>query len=208
MGEPTTVCVVEDHPVLREALSIALGHHGFTVLGSANNVPDGLELIVRRRPRLAIVDLLLGGDRGDELVRRIHDAVPETRVVVFTGAERRDDLEPALVCGAHGVVSKAAAPEEFRAALRVVATGGTYLDERIRRAIAGGPPAGKPTLSAREREVLGMLANGMSLEQAASVLGLSSETVRTHARNAGRRLGGRSRVHTIALALAAGEIAL
>ena len=207
--EETTLCVVEDHPVLREALSLMLGHDGFRVLGGANTAADGFELVVRSRPDVAIVDLLLGEDRGDELARLLLAALPELKVVVFTGSEQHADLELVLECGAQGVVSKTAPPEDLRAALRLVAAGGTYVDQRVTAVLATQRKAVSDLrLSAREREVLVLLARGMTIDQTASMLGLSPETVRTHARNAGRRLGGRSRVHTIALALASGEIAI
>jgi DNA-binding NarL/FixJ family response regulator len=206
--DATTVCVVEDHPVLREGLELALRHHGFVVLGTASTAEDGFELLIRRRPQIAVVDMLLGEERGDDLIRLVRGAVPETRIVVFTGAEAPADLERVLTSGADGVVSKAASPVEFRAALRIVARGGTWVDERIRRAIARAPVNGSHALSTREREVLGLIARGMTLDQTAHLLGVASETVRTHARNASRKLNGRSRVHTVALALEQGEIAL
>jgi DNA-binding NarL/FixJ family response regulator len=203
---PTTICIIEDHPVLCEGLSLLLSHHGFEVLGTACTAAEGFDLVQRTDPDVVIVDLLLTDEHGTALVRRLLCEQPDLRAVVYTGLERAADVAPALSCGAQGVVSKASPPEEFRAAIRAVADGGNYLDERIRKLLAEPRGDGKQLLSKREREVLSMLAAGLTLEQIASMLVLSPETVRTHVRNAGRRLGGRTRVHTIALALQGGEI--
>jgi DNA-binding NarL/FixJ family response regulator len=203
---PTRVCIVEDHPVLRDGLALVLSHHGFEVLGTAETAAEGFDLVQRTCPDVIIVDLLLTDEHGTALVRRLLAEQPGLRAVVYTGVERAGDIEPALACGAQGVVSKASSPEEFRQAIRTVADGGSYLDERIRKLLGEPREGADHLLSKREREVLAMLASGLTLEQIASMLVLSPETVRTHVRNAGRRLGGRTRVHTIALALQNGEI--
>jgi len=204
---PTRVAIVEDHPLLRDGLALLLGHSGYIVVGTAGTAAEGFDLVVAERPDVLVLGLVLADQPGTSLARRVLAVLPQTRLLIYTGVQRADELESVLACGAHGVLSKSAGPAELREALRTVAAGGTHIDDRLRTRLtpsADQAPAGR--LSKREREVVALLASGLTLEQIGGMLELSTETVRTHVRNAGRRLGGRTRAHTIALALRGGEV--
>lgn len=202
----TRVIIIEGHQVLREGLALVLDRSGCVVLGTAETAAEGYELVSREQPDVVVVDLALADGPGTGLVRRLLAERKGLRVLLYAGAEAPSDLASALACGAHGIISKTATPEQFRTALRTVAAGDSYLDEELRGVVR--PPAedARTRLSRREREIVALLANGLSLEQIAQMLVLSPETVRTHVRNAGRRLGGRTRAHTVALAYQRGEI--
>jgi DNA-binding NarL/FixJ family response regulator len=201
--------VVEDHQAMRQGLELLLGRQGCVVVGSAGRAEEAWELIRGRRPDVAVVDVKLPDESGAELARRLLAEDPELGVLLYTGAEDRKTVTEALDCGARGFAVKAAPPDELIEAIRIIARGGTYLDPRL-KSILGARPATTSAhiLSEREREVLDLLAKGLTGEDAAEQLFLSPLTVRTHVRNAMRKLQAHTRVHAITIALQEGEIQL
>jgi DNA-binding NarL/FixJ family response regulator len=128
-------------------------------------------------------------------------------VLLYTGIGDQDTLVRALDCGARGFALKAGSPEELMAALRAVAEGSGYVDERLRSLLLARFTTERiGILSPREREVLDLLAKGLNGEEVAVQLVLSPETVRTHVRNAMEKLEANTRVHAVAIALRQGEI--
>jgi DNA-binding NarL/FixJ family response regulator len=209
-NEPIRLIVVEDHQAMREGLELLLGRQGCVVVGSAGRADEAWTLIRERRPDVAVVDVNLPDESGASLTRRLLAEDPELGVLLYTGAEDPKTVSEALDCGARGFAVKAGPPGELITAIRAIADGGTYLDHRLKslraRRAAATPTA--PVLSAREREVLDLLARGLTGDDAAGQLFLSPLTVRTHVRNAMRKLGAHTRVHAITLALQQGEIDL
>ena len=127
-------------------------------------------------------------------------------MILYTGDAGAEQLQEALDAGASGYVLKTADLQELLEAVREVAEGGRYIDPRLP---APQRPGGRTSsLSPREREVMHLMAEGLTAERIGSRIDVSVETVRTHVRNAIRKLGARNRVHAIALALERGEIAL
>jgi DNA-binding NarL/FixJ family response regulator len=115
-------------------------------------------------------------------------------------------IEAALNCGAVGFAMKAGPPYELIRAIEMVARGETYADATLARLANETPPP--PLLSPRERQVLQLLAQGLTGEDAAKRLYLSPETIRTHVRNAITKLGAHTRVHAVTIALQRGEVEL
>jgi DNA-binding NarL/FixJ family response regulator len=187
-------------------MELLLRRHGHHVVGTADDAEQGEEVILRRRPDVALVDLALPGDSGADLTRRLLEREPELRILLYTGAADEDQLLDALGAGAAGFALKSGDAGELEDAIRIVADGGEYLDPRLHSLLSreDAPPAG--VLSPREREILDLLSKGLSGEEAAKKLFLSPETVRTHVRNAMGKLGASTRVHAVALALQRGEI--
>jgi DNA-binding NarL/FixJ family response regulator len=200
--------VVEDHLAMRQGLELLLGRQGCVVVGSAGRAEDAWKLIRERRPDVAVIDVNLPDESGAELARRLLAEDPELGVLLYTGAEDRKTVGEALNCGARGFAVKAAPPNELIEAIRIIARGGTYLDPRLKSLGARPATESAHILSAREREVLDLLAKGMTGDDAADQLFLSPLTVRTHVRNAMRKLHAHTRVHAITLALQQGEIEL
>jgi DNA-binding NarL/FixJ family response regulator len=118
-----------------------------------------------------------------------------------------DTLEDALSSGARGLTLKTSDPGTTLQAVRSVAAGGTFIDPVVRDKLMAQPPRER-LLTVREREVLGRLAEGRSIDDIAAELVLSTETIRTHIRNAMGKLGTRTRAHAIVVALRRGELAL
>lgn len=207
--EVIRLIVVEDHQAMRQGLELLLGRQGCVVVGSAGRAEDAWKLIRERRPDVAVVDVNLPDESGAELARRLLAEDPELGVLLYTGAEDRKTVSEALDCGARGFAVKAGPPTELIDAIRIIARGGTYLDPRLKSLLGARPPStSEHILSAREREVLDLLAKGLTGDDAAEELFLSPLTVRTHVRNAMRKLQAHTRVHAITIALQQGEIQL
>jgi DNA-binding NarL/FixJ family response regulator len=200
------VVLIDDHVALRKGTELLLHRDGCRVVGTADTASAGIDLVRSRRPDVIVVDIALPGRSGIDLAREVLSDDPDAGLLFYTGIDDPDLLLTAMSCGARGFAMKAGRPEELRRAVLAVARGETYLDPRMRSLVAGSSAGSPPRLSPREREVLGLLAGGMTGEQAAADLSLSAETVRTHVRNAMEKLGARTRAHAIALAMREGEL--
>jgi DNA-binding NarL/FixJ family response regulator len=204
---PLNVVIVDDHVALRRGMELLLRRNGHHVVGAADDAESAESLIKRRRPDVALIDLALPRESGAELTRRLLQADPDVRIVLYTGTTDERQLLEGLDAGAAGFALKSGDPEELEEAIRTVAEGRDWLDPRLKPLLARKNGNGHAhVLSPREREILGLLSKGLSGEEAAKQLFLSSETVRTHVRNAMTKLGAATRVHAVALALKRGEI--
>jgi DNA-binding NarL/FixJ family response regulator len=204
---PLRLVLIEDHEALREGLELLLDREGCEVVGTAGTVSAGRELVERLQPDVALVDIRLGDESGIDLTRQLLDFDPEQRVVLYTGSSDVELLISGLDSGARGYALKEGTPSELTGAITTVAAGGTYVDPRLRPALLSRPSTQRvASLSKREREIIELLAQGMTGEQVADHLVLSSETVKTHIRNAMGKLEASTRVHAIAIALREGFI--
>jgi len=204
-----SLVVIEDHPALRAGLELLLGREGFRVAG-LTATPEAAEILVERHePDVAVIDIRLPGLSGVELTRRLLATRPGRRVILYTGETDLELLYEGVASGARGYVLKDGHPRELVEAVRAVAAGGTYVDPRLRPALLSRRATRRlPVLSKREREILDLLARGHTGEHIAELLFLSTETVRTHVRNAMIKLEASTRVNAIAIALREGEIAM
>lgn len=199
--------LIEDHQALREGLELLLGRHGVDVVGTAGTAAEGRELIERLEPDVSLVDIRLGEDSGIELTRAVLDGNADRRVVLYTGSSDVELLVSGLDSGARGYALKEGPPSELTSALDIVAGGGTYVDPRLRPALLSRQTTQRmPSLSKREREIMDLLSQGLTGEDVAERLVLSSETVKTHIRNAMSKLEAHTRVHAVAIALREGYI--
>ena len=204
-----SLVLVEDHLALREGLELLLAREGCQILGSVGDPQEAFDMIEQTAPDVAIVDIRLPGESGIGLTRRLLRERPDLGVVLYTGHSDVQLLYEGLDSGARGYALKDGPPEELLEAIRSIAAGGTYVDPRLRPALLSrGATKRVPHLSPREREILDLLAQGLTGERIAAQLFLSPETVRTHVRNAMEKLEANTRVHAIAIALRQGEIAL
>ena len=205
----TTLALIEDHQALRQGLELLLDAQGCAVVGTAGGYDDGHALVQAVEPDVIVIDITLGGDSGIELTRALLAERPERRIVLYTGTADTEVLLDGLDSGAHGYALKEGSPSELMEAITAVAEGGTYVDPRLRPALLSERATRRhPSLSAREREILQLLADGLTGEEVAERLVLSSETIKTHIRNAMNKLAARNRVHAILIALREGAISL
>ncbi|MDX6674232.1 MAG: hypothetical protein QOH11_1650 [Solirubrobacteraceae bacterium] len=200
--------LVEDHVALRKGIELLLRSEGLSVIGVADDVDYAYELVSRRRPDVVLVDIGLRGRSGLELARRLLDEDPDAGVLLYSGSADRDVLADALSTGVRGFALKNGTPRELIGAIRSIAAGGSYFDPELSTLAAPPKPKSGNLLSRREREVLGLLANGMNGTAISRELMISSETVRTHVRNAMRKLTAKTRVHAVTLAIKRHEISL
>jgi DNA-binding NarL/FixJ family response regulator len=204
------VVLIEDHLALRKGTELLLRNEGIRVIGVADNPAEGERMIRERAPDVAIVDIGLGDGSGLALVRSIVADDPDTGILVYTGTRDTQLLREALESGARGFALKAGSPTEFLDAVRAIAAGCEYVDPRLAQLLEepAAAAATEQTLSKREREVMDLLAEGLTAEEIAERLVLSPLTVQTHVRNVMRKLGARTRVHALALALRQRQIGL
>jgi DNA-binding NarL/FixJ family response regulator len=201
-----TRCVLaDDHPALLAAVGDYLAENGYDVVARAADGRAALRHIERERPEVALVDYRMPGCFGGELVGRIREVSPDTRVAVYTA-----ELDPAIVqetlaAGADAVVLKEAPMADLVRALRAVETGGRYIDPVLAGRAARPEPAAT-RLTERELDVLRLLAEGLSHEEIGARLSIASETVRTHSRKAADRLGAKTRTQAVASAIRLGLV--
>lgn len=210
----TSVVIVDPHPPMREGLSLLLPPEGLAVLGGASTGAGGEALIARHEPDVALVAADLPDVDGIALVRRLVGRGLRSAVVLYAHDAECEDSAAAVHAGAAGLVAKRRSIAELAEALRSVATGGLWFEERDDEALAPPPaPAQLPplplppaqrrtsTLSGAELRVLALVADGGSTEATAEALSLSPHTVRTHMRNVMRKLEASSRAHAVAIAI-------
>jgi DNA-binding NarL/FixJ family response regulator len=200
-SEPLEVIVVEDHLAMRRGIELLLRGEGLRVTGVASQVGEARALLQRRRHDVALIDVHLGQESAVGLVeeRLRHD--PGAAIVLYTGyTEPLSGLAEAVRAGARGFVLKSSPAARLIEALRSVAAGGHYVDPDLAAQLSGDAELSRlAVLSPREREILGLLAEGLNGQAIADLLFLSPETVRTHVRNAITKLGAKTRVQAVAM---------
>ena len=211
--EGLRVVIVDDHPIFRQGLRTLLEDLGVEVVAEASEGEGGVAAVVEHRPDVVLMDLQMPGVSGVEATRRLADRVPEAKVVVLTMVDDDQTVFAALQAGAIGYLLKGAGQEEIGRALASVAAGqavyGPEVARRLRSFFSGSPAAGAnavpfPALSEREREVLGLVAEGASNGDIARRLFLSDKTVRNYVSSIFAKLGVDSRAAAIVLARDAG----
>jgi DNA-binding NarL/FixJ family response regulator len=201
-GALTSVVVADDHPAVVEAVADVLTEHGIEVAGRARDGDDALEQIELRKPSVAILDLRMPGQSGIAVARLVARSAPDTSVILYTAFGDRALLTEALDAGARGFVLKEAPLAEVVRAVELVASGRTYVDPVLAGVLSSSAATEKMTnLTQRERDVLRLLADGMSNEEIGKTLFISPETVRTHVRKAMAKLDADTRTQAVATAL-------
>jgi two-component system invasion response regulator UvrY len=171
------ILIVDDHAIVRDGLSRLLAIDGDHEIRMAASGRERLVIARSFRPALTILDLNLPGLGGLELLRRLAQ-VGAGRILVLSMHAEALYARRSLEAGAHGYVSKNAAPDELMAAVRRVAAGGRYIEAEIAQALALGAGAeALDALSPRELEIMRLLAAGASLAEIAEALGASYKTV-------------------------------
>jgi len=198
-AEAITCVVADDHPAVLDAVSRFLESKDIRVTQAASG-EEALQAIQGLQPALAVVDASMSPVDGLDVTRRTAALSPSTKTVVYTGHHDSALLGQALDAGASGLVFKEAPLTELERALRIVAEGGTYVDPELAASVAAAREA-LPSLTRRELQILGLVADGMTNEKVAESLSISPETVQSHVRNAMVKLGAESRTEAVATAL-------
>jgi len=198
--------LADDHPALVVALSDFLETNGIEVAAIARDGAEAVELAASEAPDVALVDYRMPRLAGRELVERIRAEAPGTKVVVYTAEMGESIAREALGAGASGIVLKEAPLVDLLRALESALADRTYVDPALAGLALLNPRSGRTLLTARECQVLELLAEGLSHEEIGGRLGISGETVRTHLQKASERLGAGTRTQAVATALRLGFI--
>lgn len=205
-GQPRCL-LADDHPALMIAITRLLAENGFEVVGPAYDGRDAIRLAREAVPEVAVVDYRMPGLAGGALIARLREVLPDLCVVVYTADADNVVVQESLEAGASGVVLKQAPLNDLVRAARSSLEGQTYLDPAlVQSGLVDLEGRSTGVLTARELEVLGLLADGLSHKEIGHELSISAETVRTHARNAAGRLGAVTRTQAVATALRDGLI--
>lgn len=212
MAEPLRVLLADDHPVVRQGLRTFLAsREGIDVVGEAADAEEAVTRTAMLKPDVVLLDLVMPRGGGVAAIERIRALGLDARVLVLTSFAGDDQLLPALRAGAAGYLLKDADPAELEQALRAVGRGEAALHPtvaaRVLREVAGGPSSGRlGTLTAREREVLGLLGQGLTNRQIARRLGIAEKTVKTHVSSVLGKLGLADRTQAALLAVREGLV--
>ena len=181
---PTRMLIADDHILFREGVKALLPPREFEIVGEAENGPDAISMARKQQPDVALLDIGMPGLNGLDAAREVLRVSPRSKVMVLTMHKEHAYLAEALRAGARGYVLKSRGAVELVEALREVANGGVYLSPGLSRDVAesyitGDKPGASP-LSARERQVLQLIAEGKTTKEVAGVLFISHKTVESH----------------------------
>jgi len=200
MASEITCLIADDHEVVREGLRLSLSRTPhIRVIGEASDGEGAISLAERRRPDVVIMDIRMPGLDGLEATKEVRERLPGTEVLLFTAFGERSLLGRGLDAGARGYLLKEASSDTLVRAIEKVANGEAYVD-----------PALMPTfltrdsqdlLTPRERQILQLLADGMSNAEVAAKLYISQETVKSHVRHILAKLEADTRTHAVAIAI-------
>ncbi|MGW4158045.1 response regulator [Streptomyces sp. NPDC004788] len=199
--EPVRILLCDDHAVVRAGLLALLGSApGIEVVGEAGSGEEAVAMAAHLRPDVVLMDLQLGaGIDGVEATRRI--APTGVHVLVLTTYDTDADITRAIEAGATGYLLKAERPEELFAAIHSAAQGRTTLSPPVAsRVMDRMRGAARPTLTDRERDILGQLAHGLGNREIARALFISEATVKTHLGRIYAKLGVDTRAGAVAVA--------
>lgn len=187
----TTVLLVDDHPLVRAGLTTLIATtDDLQIVGEAAGGEQAVEMAADLEPEVVLMDLSMPGMDGVEATRLILGAHPEIRVVVLTSFADEERVSDALAAGAVGYLLKDCDAREVIVAIRSASQGHAPLDPRVARALLPSTtPRVKDTLSARELQVLRLVAKGLANKQIGRSLGISERTVKVHVGHVFRRIG-------------------
>jgi two-component system, NarL family, response regulator DevR len=186
------VVLVEDHPVFRLGLATLIGTvRGMEVVGEASSSEEAVEVVDRLRPDVVVMDVRLRIGSGVEACREVRSRSPQTRILMLSSFTDEEAVVTSLLAGASGYMTKDSEPEQLIEAIETVAHGGSLLDptavqtlltwmRREDTTLASDPLAG---LSAQERKILPLIAEGKINREIAAALSLSEHTVKTYISN-------------------------
>jgi len=204
------VLVVDDQTMLRQLLVAVLKPlEKFTVIGEACDGEEAVRTALALHPDILVLDVILPKIPGAEVLRQVLPKLPNLRVLAISAHDDPSLLREMLACGAHGFVEKSAPLETFSEALREVADGKSYFGPRITEILRDhllNPERERPHLTAREREIIQLVAQGLSSKEIAAQLKVSSRTVENHRANIMNKLNIRDAVGLTRYAIKAGLV--
>jgi DNA-binding NarL/FixJ family response regulator len=206
---PIRVLLADDHPIVREGLrTILTTEPGLRLVGEAASGDEAVALARSHRPDVVLMDLRMPGGDGVEATRRILGELPATRILVLTTYDTDSDILRAIGAGATGYMLKDSSRADLVRAIRAASRGETVLAPSVADHLVAStrrPP--QPPLSAREVEVLGLVARGLTNGEISRRLLISQATVKTHLLRAFTKLGVSDRTAAVTVAIERGILA-
>ncbi|HEY8371033.1 MAG TPA: response regulator transcription factor [Thermodesulfobacteriota bacterium] len=197
-SEPVRILLADDHDVVRRGLHELLSARpAWRVCAEAVEGREAVELTLRHRPHIVVLDLSLPGLNGLDVIRQIRSEAPESEILVYTMHESEQLAREALLAGARGFVVKSDSIGRLVDAIEALARHRAFVTPRMAGVVEDGPPSRRrrppsdadPRLTSREREVVQLLAEGKSNKELSVILGISVKTVETHRAAVMRKLG-------------------
>jgi len=187
----TTIVVADDHKIVREGLVKLLEEReDFTVIGEASDGEEAVQMVLERQPDVVIMDIWMPRLGGIDATRRIGKKGSSAKILVLSMHESRTYVEEVLRAGASGYIVKNSAPSDLIQAIDAVCSGASYLSPAITQQVVDAiarpgdtSPTGVSILTDREREVLQLIAEGLSSKEIAGMLGVSLKTIDSHRSN-------------------------
>jgi two-component system nitrate/nitrite response regulator NarL len=181
--------IVDDHPIVRQSLSALLGAYGppMQVVADAGSAEEALVLAEQHAPSIVLTDLQMKPTSGIQLIRQLSQRQPDIRYVVFTASTQDEHMLQAFDAGAQGFVLKESEAAELVKAIEAVMGGATHYPAGLKRALDRRQQ--QPALTARETEVLALVAQGLTSKEIARTLAIDSRTVDAHRANIRQRFG-------------------
>ena len=202
------VAIVDDHPIVSDGIAANLRAVGeIEVVATAANADDAVAVAGTHHPDVLILDLELGGRSGLDAIAAIKAASPQTRVVVFSAYAGEERVATAFERGVDSYVLKGTSSDDLVAVIRAVAAGGSVIPPEIagQLARAVGQPR-RDRLTGREREILALLAEGLSNRAIGDRLSIAERTVKFHVGEILARLGAANRAQAVAIAKSRGIV--
>ena len=203
--------IVDDLPLFRVGIGSALEAADFEVVGEATSAQDAVEKSRELQPDVVLLDILMPGGSGLEVVDEIISASPNSKVILLTASESEEDLLIGVKAGARGYVTKDTPMDDLISAIDAVDAGGAALSPTMAGKLLDVTnqllrheellASRKPTLTGREIEVLGLVAQGNTSRQIGEILFISENTVKNHIRNILDKLGLHSRNEAVLYAV-------
>jgi len=181
---PLRVLLADDHVLVRDGIKVTLEVNGFTIVGEASEGREAVKMVRELKPDVAVFDVSMPGLNGVDAARIALKELPGLKVVLLTVHTENEYVDEALRAGVSGYVLKKQATADLIRAIQEVSLGNIYLSPGISRAVMeafrSGQQLASRTLTAREREVLQLIAEGRTTKEIGSVLGISVKTAETH----------------------------
>jgi len=196
------VAVVDDHPVVRDGIVANLSDaDDLSVVGTAGDIAGAVRLARRERPDIIVLDLELPDGSGLDAIAEIKSASPASRVVVFSAYAGEERVSTALSRGAYSYVLKGTPSDELLAAVRAAAAGESRLSGDVAAQLVASLRAPRSIrLTPREREILRLVADGLSNKAIGARLGITERTAKYHVGEILGRLGAENRAQAVAIA--------